>query len=170
VASVASAHPDSPSVLALRGLFLEYKNENDPKARSAYQRALELDPENPTALQGLARVEARAGQLEAAIAYYDRVAEIDPWNTDAARAGGDLLARQGHGDRAEERYERILREVPHDADAAAALVRLRIARKADPKRTRELTRRVLRFGNEDEARKLSELTDSRSTSALQRSP
>jgi tetratricopeptide (TPR) repeat protein len=55
-------------------------------ARDSYQRALSHEPYNRDALLGLAAIDVRSGQLEAAEARYLKLLEIDPRDSQAVAA------------------------------------------------------------------------------------
>ena len=62
-------------------------------ARESYQRALARDPNNRDALLGLAAIDVRSGQLEAAEARYLKVLEMDPRDGQATAALVSLRGR-----------------------------------------------------------------------------
>src|SRR5262245_10688593 len=62
-------------------------------ARESYQKALAREPNNRDALLGLAAIDVRSGQLEAAEARYLRVLEADPRDSQAVAALVSLRGR-----------------------------------------------------------------------------
>jgi len=62
-------------------------------ARESYQRALAREPNNRDALLGLAAIDVRSGQLEAAEARYLKVLEADPRDSQAVAALVSLRGR-----------------------------------------------------------------------------
>ncbi len=121
------AHPDEAEFHALRGRALRAAGK--PEAvRHAFERALELDAENPQALTGLAELAAEAGDAEAALALYDRLAAADPDDPAPARAAAQLLLEAGETGEAERRLQRLLERHPREGAAALALAELAAAR------------------------------------------
>ena len=149
------ARPEAAVFHALRGRALVWLGRVDA-ARGAFERALELDVQDRTALVGLARLEAAAGASEAARALYERVLALDAGDAEAAHGMADSLVSLGSGAEAEERLEALLREHPYDTEAAMKLTELRLARGADDPRTRELARRAVYFGGGEAAQALLE--------------
>ena len=82
------------------GLYLSMAKMSDqggntPHARSMYQRALTIEPNNLEGMLALARLEDREGQLDAAIHYYQQAVQLHP---ESAKALNDLslcFARRG---------------------------------------------------------------------------
>ncbi len=64
------------------------------QARKALQRGLELDPNHRPALQALATLEERAGNLARAEALYRRVVDANPHDVEARFRLGQLLLKQ----------------------------------------------------------------------------
>lgn len=67
----------------------------DERARGAYERALEIEPDHPEATYGLAVVEARTGSGERAIALFRAVLERVPGHLGAAYGLGRALIATG---------------------------------------------------------------------------
>jgi tetratricopeptide (TPR) repeat protein len=147
-------HPESAAFHALRGRALAAAGSDDVAVRAAYQRALEIDPEEHRALVGLAALEAKGGAREAALALYERAARADTNDRETARTVADLLAQLGRRDEGEARLGQLLREHPYDAQAAIALAELRQARGAERAGTEELARRAVKFGGGEPAKAL----------------
>jgi tetratricopeptide (TPR) repeat protein len=160
-------HPDAAAFHALRGNALRASGADPASARAAYQRALELAPEEHRALVGLAELEAEAGAAEAALALYERAARADASDRGSVRAAADLLVRAGRPDEADARLSALLRDHPYDAQAAIALAELRRARGADPATSAELARRAVRFGGGPPAQALLDRIDAERASAQQ---
>jgi tetratricopeptide (TPR) repeat protein len=144
--AAVKAHADVAVLHALRGTALAASGASAKEARSAYQRALELDPGEHRALAGLAALEAGEGGNEAALALYERAVRADAGDAASARAAARLQATLGRGEDAESRLAALLRETPYDGETALALAELRVARGAEPGPTRELARRAAKFG------------------------
>jgi tetratricopeptide (TPR) repeat protein len=150
------AQPEAAVFHALRGRALSLGGAPESEIRPAYERALELDPDEPRALLGLARLDAAGGNGESAAALYARAIAADPGNRTAVREAAALLVALGRREAAEERLETLLREHPYDVEAAIALAELRLARGAERERTLELARRAVHFRGGPDAEALLE--------------
>jgi DNA-binding transcriptional MerR regulator len=99
--------------------------EADPsQARSAYERALALDPRHADAHVNLGCLEHEAGRLEAAERHYRAALEVRPDDATAAFDLGVVLEDLGRLDEARAAYERALGAEPDSADAHYNLARL----------------------------------------------
>jgi tetratricopeptide (TPR) repeat protein len=154
--AATAKHPDSAALHALRGDALAAAGSSDAAVRAAYQRALEIEPEQHRALAGLAALEAKVGARESALALYERAARADANDRAAVRMAADLLVQLGRRDEGEARLGQLLREYPYDPQAAIALAELRQARGAERDVTEELARRAVRFGGGPAAQELLE--------------
>ncbi|MBW2232887.1 MAG: tetratricopeptide repeat protein [Deltaproteobacteria bacterium] len=151
---------------AVRGRALEAARGPVDETRAAYARALELDPEEPLALSGLAQIEAGAGNVETALALYERAVAARPNQTGALRDLAALLIAQERVEEADRRLREALRRDPHDARAALRLAEIRSASGHSRQSAIALARRALRFGaGEDAASLLSQLGDASETAA-----
>jgi len=155
VEAALAAHPDAAVFHEIRGTWLEQRGSpaDSPGegVRAAYQRALDLDPDNALALAGLGRL---AADPQAALALYTRAAAADPADPVPQRAAAELLVGLGRREEAESRLAELLGEHPYDAAAAARLAELLLAREAEADRTLELAQRAVRFGGGPEAYEL----------------
>jgi tetratricopeptide (TPR) repeat protein len=70
------------------------------QARDAFRRALELHPDDASALVDLGHLSFASGDTEEALACFRRAAEKEPQNADALRALVDLNRRRGRTDEA----------------------------------------------------------------------
>jgi tetratricopeptide (TPR) repeat protein len=145
------ARPDVAAFHAIRGRALAGRAAAAGEVRAAYERALELEPENAHALSGLARLRAEAGDAEAALSLFERAAAADPEDASPAHAAAELLISLGRGDEAEARLEDRLEGHPFDGRAALRLAELGAERGAEAERTLALARRAVRFGGGPEA-------------------
>ncbi|MER9070081.1 YaiO family outer membrane beta-barrel protein [Mesorhizobium sp. M0902] len=75
--------PDNADALVQLG-FAELGRDNLPAARQAFSRALSLAPTYRDASFGMAEVEFRSGNPDAALPLAEKVAQADPGNADAA--------------------------------------------------------------------------------------
>ena len=89
-------------------------------ARDSYQKALARDPNNRDALLGLAAIDVRSGQLEAAEARYLKVLETDPRDGQATAA---LVSLRGRLDpvASESRLKTLIANQPNTAQLHFAL-------------------------------------------------
>jgi tetratricopeptide (TPR) repeat protein len=149
-------HPDAAPLLAVRGRALALSGAPVASVRAAFEQALAIDAKNGRALTGLARLEADAGNEDAALALYDRAIAEDANDRTAAREGASALVALGRSGEAEDRLAALLLEHPYDAAALRALAELRLARGEKDDRTVELARRAVVFGGGAEAEKLLE--------------
>jgi tetratricopeptide (TPR) repeat protein len=113
-------------------------------SRRALGEALRLDPTLEAAVLARARADARAGDVEAAVASLEPFVKSSP---ELLLEIAALLSGAGRSEQAEVRLESLLWEKPHNADAAREIVRLRLERGAGGEpRTLELAQRGTRFG------------------------
>jgi tetratricopeptide (TPR) repeat protein len=73
--------------------YRAFQRNDFAAARESYQKALAREPNNRDALLGLAAIDVRTGQLEAAEAQYLKILEIDPRNGQAVAALVGLRGR-----------------------------------------------------------------------------
>lgn len=105
----ASLHTLRGSVLASKGRSAE--------AREAYEKALALEPQNASALSGLATLAAREGDLPGAIELYDRAAGADSSNSEAAYLSAQLVLAGGDRAGAEARLRTLVQKDPGHGSA-----------------------------------------------------
>jgi tetratricopeptide (TPR) repeat protein len=104
--SVAELHRVHGDVLARAG--------RDADARAAYTKAIDLDPKLASALSGLATLQAKSGDLAAAVEGFDAAAKLAPHVTTYAYSAAQLTLGQGRSDDAETRLREIVkRDVGH---------------------------------------------------------
>lgn len=157
IGAALAAHPEAAVFHALEGRLLAGTEARPAEVRAAYERALELSPDDALALLELARIEAAAAdRREQALALYARAAAADASDTRALRESVELSIALGRSVEAEALLESLLERDPYDGAAALQLARLRLARTngaADPA-TVALLRRAERFGEAAAARPL----------------
>jgi tetratricopeptide (TPR) repeat protein len=88
------------------------------QAREAFRRALELHPDDASALVDLGHLSFASGDLDDALASFKRAVEQDPQNVDALRALLELHRRLGQPDEAIEAARALAEAAPEDALAA----------------------------------------------------
>ena len=98
----AAAAPDTPIAVNARIMSVDpsveqgyraFQKNDLAAARESYERALAREPNNRDALLGLAAIDVRSGQLEAAEARYLKVLEMDPRDGQATAALVSLRGR-----------------------------------------------------------------------------
>lgn len=103
------------------------KSGDDPGARTAYERALELDPALSVARLNLAVLDARDGMVESAEARYQRLIRDQPDYFLAHYNYGILLERLERDEEALEAYRSALVYEPQHADTRHQLADLLLA-------------------------------------------
>jgi tetratricopeptide (TPR) repeat protein len=155
VAAALLAHPEAAAFQAVEAERLEKTGAANEAIRQAYERALELDPREPRALEGLARLAVAEGELAAAIDWYRRAAEADTRTPSHRRHAAALLLSTGAAGEARAELGRLLSEHPYDAEGALQLgnLLLETAEEQAAERALELGLRARRFqgGTEAEA-------------------
>jgi tetratricopeptide (TPR) repeat protein len=140
------AQPDIAVVHEIRGLWLVRSGASEAEVRSAYERALELDPDNARAMAGLG-LALLGADPERALMLLERASEADPGDAEAGRAAAAALRALGRPREAEVRLEGVLLDNPYDAATATALVEFRLERDAATEEpTLEFAQRAVRFG------------------------
>jgi tetratricopeptide (TPR) repeat protein len=148
------AAPDAAEFHAIHGLALSRSGAEASEAHSAFERALEIEPENARALVGLGRIRADAGDAEAALALFDRADAANSEDTSAAHAAAELSIALGRRDAAERRLEELLDRNPFDGRAALLLAELRLTQAAELEQILVLAQRAARFGEGPAAEEL----------------
>jgi YaiO family outer membrane protein len=111
------------------------------RARTTLEREVQAQPTDASLRYELARVLARLGSTEAALAEFDALLERDPENGDYLLGRAQMLARLGRDAAAAETTERALRLAPDYEDVWE--LRLRLAeRAADDAATAALRRDI----------------------------
>jgi predicted Zn-dependent protease len=137
-----AARPEEAAFHELYGRALRGASEPDA-ARTAFQRALELEPERAAAMAQLAVLEAGQGDRETAIALYDRAALADPGNATYAWNAIQLASASDHEVDLDRRLEAMMAR--HGIHAAAAELLARRLRTREPERAFDLARRAVRL-------------------------
>ena len=114
----------SPSQVASnRGALLHFEGDR-AGAKRAYEEALELDPENPTALNNYGFLLAEEGRLDEAEALYNRALARNPESSTLRANLGNLRAMRGDVNGAIEHLEAAVSLDPRNALAWDSLGRL----------------------------------------------
>jgi predicted Zn-dependent protease len=150
-AAALEARPEVAVFHELNARALDASGAADEVVRASFERAVALDPQQASALAGLGRLAAEAGEVDAALALYDRAAEADSDAANYAYAAAQLLIREGKSEEAERRLAVLLVHHPHHAKAADDLARLLVAQGRDLDRALVLAQRAIRFRGGPEA-------------------
>jgi len=162
VEEALAAHPDTAAFHAIEGERLEQVGAEPERIEAALARALELDPEEPEALEARGRLAERAGAVGEAIEWLDRAWAARPGRPSALLRAARLAAQSGERTEAMRRLEMCLEEIPWHAAAALELARLRLEGSDPSDRTLELAERAVLFrGGEPAARLLARVHEAR---------
>jgi Tfp pilus assembly protein PilF len=154
VVAALVADPESGAFQEIHAVVLEHEGASVADVRAAYQRAIEIDPDNWQALEALGRLSEGEGATDRALDFYDRATLAYPEGPSAARHAAQLAQRTGPAEQAESRWEALLREHPWDAVAAAELAKMRLTRGVSDDSVLELAERAVLFRGGIEAQKL----------------
>ena len=144
--SALDANPESAVLHGVRGFALAAGGQNS-KAETAYQRALELDPELPLALVGLAELAQAQGETSESAEWYGLALETGRLDQAEMRAAAAALAAAGQQSAAADALDSLLDEYPHDALAALRRAEQHLAQEPpETERARRLAGIALRFG------------------------
>ncbi len=145
VASALEVAPDSAGYRAARGLDLELGEASTEEVRSAYARAIELDPENAYALESLGRL-SLPSDPEQALEWFDRAAAAAP-DLEGPRLGiARTLVALNRLDEAVQRFDTLIESKPFSAEATSERVELALARELTTPWILNLARRSVRLG------------------------
>jgi tetratricopeptide (TPR) repeat protein len=142
VAGALAAHPEAAVFHELQARARHAADEARPLVRQAFERALELEPENARALAGLAALSAEAGESETAIGLYQQAAAADASDPEPLERAVELLVASQQTLRAETLLEQLIETFPRSADAADQLARLLATRGEDLERALDHARRA----------------------------
>ena len=142
-----AAHPDAAGFHVALGTAHLLGAADTAAAKSAFERARELAPDQSDALAGLAHLAQLSGDAALAIDLYLEADAAKPEDPAALEAAIDLMISADRHGEAEQQLERLLEREPYLGAAALRLVELRVARgAAQEERTRVLARLAMRFG------------------------
>jgi tetratricopeptide (TPR) repeat protein len=109
-------YPESSHHQEIRASVLARLGRTD-EAQAGFEKALELDPENPYAIGALATLAAQRNDLAAAIPGFDRAAALTSGDQSYAYSAAQLTLRSGDLQDAERRLREIVRRDPGNAGA-----------------------------------------------------
>lgn len=148
----AEARPDVAAFHVIHGFALDATGADPAQVRAAFDRALELEPENAAALAGTARVIAGSGDADSALRLFERASAAAPDEPEYGRAIAEQLVLLGRSEEAEAKLAELLSRHATDAETALRLAQLREQRGAEREATSALATQAVRFGGGDEAR------------------
>jgi len=114
---LAAEHPDEASLHALHGHVL-LAGGADAEARQEFERALELDQGEATALAGLGQLAQRSGDTAAALDLFERAARSKPDEPNYGYAAAHALMAAGRPAEAEQRLRDLVHRFPELGPAA----------------------------------------------------
>jgi tetratricopeptide (TPR) repeat protein len=158
-----TAHPDEAVFHAILGMALLRSSQaddetgadesaenvvaNPAKAKAEFDRAIELDANEPFALAGAGLAAQVADTKETALDYYFRADAADPSDSAPLQQAIDILLALGRAEEAEANLEKVLERNSFSGPAALKLLELRVARGAgDEPRSVALANLAKRFG------------------------
>lgn len=145
VEPAVEAQPDVAVFHEVLGLHRELSGAPPEQVEAIYAKAIELDPANAGALQGLGR-STRERDPTAAIAFFDRAAAADVDDPAPRFAAARILLETGKPDEARPRLDALLLDHPYHAAAATELVALDLEAGSVTSKTLDRGRRAAKFG------------------------
>lgn len=118
-------NPDEPIFAVLYADALAGTKAEPSRVRAAYEKALEMDRDQPRGLRGLARLLTTEGSDPVrAVDLYRKSIELDPFDSSAPKALAVSLMAMDRPDEAVTILERFSHEQPWDAGGALSLAEL----------------------------------------------
>jgi tetratricopeptide (TPR) repeat protein len=105
---ILAADPESAVALNNLGYFLTEHGERLPEALDMIQRAVKLEPTNPSYLDSLGWINFKLGRLDEAERYLTDASRRNPRSSTIQEHVGDLLARRGKQDEARIAWRKAL--------------------------------------------------------------
>jgi len=105
------------------------KQGNCAKAIDMYQKSIQLDPRNTSALASLAACQAKTGNISEAVISYEQTVAMNDKAVDELKALGDLYAQQKKPAQAAAMYKKYLAKKPGDVRVAKAVAESEYAQK-----------------------------------------
>ena len=120
---VRKDQPEGAGAAVIEGqLLLNGDSPDEEGARASFERALEVEPENLSALVALGQITLRRGELSTAVSYTKRAIALAPRSMALHAQLADALIRLGRNREAEETIKRILAAHPDDVRGMELLV------------------------------------------------
>lgn len=130
IAEMEAKNPENAAFLIMEGRLL-LGNKRYEEAEKALQKAIGIDPANPTPYSLLAAMYAGMGKLEEALSQYKKLAEKNPKDVSAIMSIGMIEERLGRDNLAEEAYRKALSMEATFAPAANNLAWLLADKRGD---------------------------------------
>jgi len=146
----AEAAPESATLQAIFGHWLELSGAPASDVRARYQRALELDENEALALLGLARLELTA-RPDAALELFRRAVAAAPEKSEPRRGEARALVALGRRDEARARLQQALELDAYDWAAAFELAKLSRDLGEHSEEALVMAQRAVRFGGPPES-------------------
>ena len=128
IQAASERNPTSAELQLVRGRALVDVVGDRAAAEAAFARAIELEPEHPSARAAMGRHRQQNGDLEGAVAAFDKAHELDPENPDYGFFAAEVLFDASQAERAEPRLRAHLKEHAWHGETAARLARLAVER------------------------------------------
>ncbi|GEM_PF-1845730 len=119
--------------------------ERHRDAEVLWNRALQLDPSNRSALQSMAFVRRKEGRWRETKFYLSHLAQLEPQNPSYSLEIGRLWEGLAHWGEAEKAFRHALTIAPKNADCYAALAEFLLAHGGDQKEIVELAQEAVRL-------------------------
>jgi tetratricopeptide (TPR) repeat protein len=149
VAAALETAPNTAGYHAARGLDLELGQASLGDVRSAYEHAVELDPHDAEALEGLGR-SSLPDDPERALEWFERARAADPLAEGPALGAARTLIIMNRLDDAARGLDGLIESNPFSAEAIAERADLDLKRGIATPRTLDLARRGVRLGRKAE--------------------
>ncbi len=112
----------APNVVSYLNLGNALMSRGDfAEAQRSFEKAIVLEPNNPSVLLNLGIVHARAGRVSDSERWFRKVLEVAPENADAHSSLGVLFAQSGRNQDAIVEFAWVVRKVPSDVNARVNL-------------------------------------------------
>ncbi|MFP8874559.1 MAG: tetratricopeptide repeat protein, partial [Myxococcota bacterium] len=112
-----AAQPANPELYDLKARVLVNLGNRGDDARASFEQAVEIDPNHPGALHGLASMAAAEGKLDEALLLSRRAAEFSEKNADATYSAAQLSVILGKQQEAIELLKQAIRIEPSHVGA-----------------------------------------------------
>jgi putative PEP-CTERM system TPR-repeat lipoprotein len=138
---VVTLNPNSAHGYMLQAGILEARNQR-AQAMETLRKGLARDKANVQALMQLGMLQARAGELDQALATYDQILSIQREFAPASAAQGMVLHQAGRLKEAERKYQEALQKDPNNVLALNNLANLQVGK--DKRKALELAVRAFK--------------------------
>lgn len=138
---LAQEHPDLAVGPTVAGIVHVWKDEPG-QARAAFREARRRDPDAVGAALNLAILEARQGDLDAALQLLTEALQDNPEDPRVLQRLGEVEAQMGRLDQAAARFAEVVALRPDDVQSKLSLARVHL-QAGEPRKALDLTRRLL---------------------------